>query len=482
MFRLLDAKFSCLDELPDSLYVPLVTHSHGTLMERVVAILHWRACLLAGRLPLTHELAWPENSIKETVLARLAALNIATYCCNQTALTDQLLLDVLHVIGAAEELVNATSDIESDQSTQQHNDSHGFHGASRPSAEAAKANIQVTALTQQILERRWLELIQIWDQLSAAYRDIGAVLGNGWDLSQGVLAAEGWRDVVRYRGLLAELPQLAQLVAMLGRCRDIASQPALTAVSQQLFSSLRRARTEDACSDQGRRETGGVVLSADIDRMLPSELALLGHPRLKMLWYAKRAERKLLTYSHVGLTNNGPRSEMREADAGIKETRQAAGPIIVCLDTSASMQGRPEMIAKALVLEAVRIALAENRHCLLYAFGGERQLMAHELDLTHAGLIKLMRFLRYSFRGGTDVVFPLLSALAKQASEAWQDADILLVTDGRFPCQVGTFARVEAVKRRQGLRIHGVLVGDWRSSALEALCDPLHRLAAWLPE
>ncbi len=38
------------------------------------------------------------------------------------------------------------------------------------------------------------------------------------------------------------------------------------------------------------------------------------------------------------------------------ETESGLGSILVCLDGSASMQGEPENIAKALVLEALRIA------------------------------------------------------------------------------------------------------------------------------
>ncbi len=37
------------------------------------------------------------------------------------------------------------------------------------------------------------------------------------------------------------------------------------------------------------------------------------------------------------------------------------GPIIVCLDTSGSMQGPPETVAKALVLETMRGAHRQNR-------------------------------------------------------------------------------------------------------------------------
>jgi len=42
-----------------------------------------------------------------------------------------------------------------------------------------------------------------------------------------------------------------------------------------------------------------------ISRMLPSELVFLGHPQLKMLWHARRAEKALLTYRVEGVLSKG---------------------------------------------------------------------------------------------------------------------------------------------------------------------------------
>lgn len=56
------------------------------------------------------------------------------------------------------------------------------------------------------------------------------------------------------------------------------------------------------------------------------------------------------------------------------------GPIIVCLDTSGSMYGGREVVAKALVLECMRGARTQSRKCYVYAFSGPGQVRA--LDLT----------------------------------------------------------------------------------------------------
>lgn len=48
-------------------------------------------------------------------------------------------------------------------------------------------------------------------------------------------------------------------------------------------------------------EMSGIERSGSISRMLPQEALFLGHPKLKMLWHAKRYEQALLSYKVQGL-------------------------------------------------------------------------------------------------------------------------------------------------------------------------------------
>ena len=116
------------------------------------------------------------------------------------------------------------------------------------------------------------------------------------------------------------------------------------------------------------------------------------------------------------------------------ETRPAAecGPIIVCLDTSGSMMGARETVAKCMTLECARQARTTNRPCFLYAFSGPGDCMELELKVSAKGLSDLLTFLEGSFHGGTDVDEPFERALARLDTEEWENADILLVTDGEI--------------------------------------------------
>lgn len=334
------------------------------------------------------------------------------------------------------------------------------------------------------LEERWSELADNWHELSETFSELSGLLGRGWDLTQGVLASQGWRDIIRYRKLIKQIPELKSLVKTLGRLKTISGDDKTDSVCEKIFNPIKRmvADEDETMTNCAVMEAGGIDRSDELSRMLPSELALLGHPKLKILWHAKRAERMLMTYSYSGLMPDVVEKEDEvELDGPPVEEKssQGFGPIIVCLDTSGSMHGEPEQIAKALVLEALRIAWNEERPCYVYSFGGPEEILEHELDLTKGGLGKLLDFLQMSFHGGTDVTKPLLKALEKQYSENWEKADILLISDGRFPANIDLFSKIKKMKKKQDLRLHGLLLGDWKGRSIEQLCEPLHRFKDW---
>lgn len=99
------------------------------------------------------------------------------------------------------------------------------------------------------------------------------------------------------------------------------------------------------------------------------EMYLLpGAHAARMLHRVRRAERSLLSYELTGWLEEVPsvvthRNEIRPA--------AELGPIIVCLDTSGSMRGARELVAKALALECLRGAHRQRRKCFVYAFSGE---------------------------------------------------------------------------------------------------------------
>ncbi len=338
---------------------------------------------------------------------------------------------------------------------------------------------QIEAVIAARLEERWLELAESWADVSDAFTEFSGLLGQGWDLTQGELVSGEWRDFIKFLNLLKQEPVLQRLVEMLGRSQTVSASQSVAIKDKK---RPKEPVVKIAHHQKSYRvphvamETGGLERSNALSRLLPAELAQLGHPQMKRLWFARYAERMLLTYQYKGFS---PQARSDEANSQVQPTQpqqiptKGMGPIIICLDTSGSMHGIPEQIAKAITLEALAIAFRESRRCYLYAFGGPDETLEHELDLTRGGLTKLLKFLRFSFHGGTDVTTPLLKALHKQRCKNWLEADILLISDGRFPLQDSYLNQIKQLKHQQGLRLHGLLVGKWKSRSMEVICEPL---------
>ena len=155
--------------------------------------------------------------------------------------------------------------------------------------------------------------------------------------------------------------------------------------------------------------------------------------------------------------------------------RPQRGPIVAVIDSSGSMQGTPELVAKALVLEAMRVAHREKRRCFLYGYSGPGQVVAQELDLTEGGIGRLLAFLGQAFGGGTDI--GAMHAVVQRLQEPdWRKADVLLATDGEWQASRDVVAACQRA-REQGTRLHGVQIGNRGTTGLHDICAPVHEFS-----
>ena len=100
-------------------------------------------------------------------------------------------------------------------------------------------------------------------------------------------------------------------------------------------------------------ELTGIRFAADLARMLPAEAALLRHPIGRRLWRARHAEGRLLAHDSQAVLTDWRPDPNAAARGGLHEAPpepRAHGPFILCLDTSGSMRGAPEQIAKAVAI------------------------------------------------------------------------------------------------------------------------------------
>ena len=304
-----------------------------------------------------------------------------------------------------------------------------------------------------------------------------------WDALRGHLRSRPWQEALRAAERLTRLPALAELIRRLGRSeRSLAADIAPQSTPEAQQSPPMPLRAVQTRLPDAPGEITGVRWSARIERMLGSEAVMLRHPVLKKLWRARHAEARLLSWETEALLTDwraDPRATSRGPVAQAEPQRLERGPIILCLDTSGSMRGAPERIAKAVVIAALRAAHAAGRGCTFIAFGGPGEVVESELGTDPAGLQALIDLMGQSFDGGTDVQTPIERAIERVHGARWRCADLLIVSDGEFGCTPETLQRLDEARARFGLRVQGVLVGDRETMGLLEVCDHVHWEREW---
>lgn len=182
-----------------------------------------------------------------------------------------------------------------------------------------------------------------------------------------------------------------------------------------------------------KEEISGVKLGNDLENLLPQEFALLNDPDLEIFFDLKFVENRLFCFEKHGYISYA-QEKWREIEKEIekersKEVDEQKGPIIICVDTSGSMNGQPEIVAKALTLMLAARARKEKRACFLINFSSSVDTM----DLSNSkGITLLNKFLEMSFGGGTDVCIALKEGLKQMEQNNYKKSDLIAISDGGF--------------------------------------------------
>lgn len=447
-----DAPWHRLEALPRSLWMPALVASVGTAEARLADTARWRDQLLAGHLPSPGALMGDPDALaplREVV----GALGLPGLCLGSEAMTEQVLRTLLW-----------------------HLDRIADH---QPRLDRSQAIARVTA----DFRATWTLEKSGWERLLAVLQGLGALPTQRWDALAGLLQRREWVEAQRISEHLARLPELQALIARLGRSRHA---PASARPAARPQAALRqravglRAITTRLPGAPG--EITGVRHGARIEHLVASELAQLHHPVLRKLWRARHAEGRLLSWDSEAVLVDwrpDPAQPPQTPTASAEPESLAQGPVILCLDTSASMRGAPEQIAKAVALAAFRVAHLERRACRLVSFGGPGELVDRVLSLDAQGLEALLDLMGQSFDGGTDVQGPIEHALAQVQQAAWASADLLIVSDGEFGCTTATLDQLDQARDELGLRVQGVLIGDREKPSLSACCDEVFWVRDW---
>jgi uncharacterized protein with von Willebrand factor type A (vWA) domain len=216
-------------------------------------------------------------------------------------------------------------------------------------------------------------------------------------------------------------------------------------------------RQEWISDPRQRTEIVGSHASQDLNFLLSSEIGLLSDPDTETAFLKKFADHGLQTFRFED-------QKLVESEEVYSETyervkRKEKGPFIICVDTSESMAGTAEHIAKVVCYAILKMAGRENRRAYLINFSTGIQT----LDLHNIGgsLDSIAAFLRMSFHGGTNISPALYEVMRQLEQESYRDADVLIISDFiLYRIEDDLMERIRFHQQNNGTQFHSLTLHE----------------------
>lgn len=273
----------------------------------------------------------------------------------------------------------------------------------------------------------------------------------GWDLSRALWQDASFDLLNKYHELLQNEQSLQELADLLGSMREAE----IEIEEKKLEKTI--VRQEWIKDELSKAEIVGVHESDDLNNLLSSEISLLASEDTSSIFLKKYIDKGLLTFRYE--ENKLVKSEDKLTEIYQGQRRKEKGPFIICVDTSESMRGRPEQIAKTLSLGILKMALRENRSAYLINFSiGIKTLDLHDIANS---MDELAAFLGMSFYGGTDISLPLYEAVRQLRSENYEDADVLVISDFiMYKVDKRVLEDIKHQQQNKGTQFHSLTLSD----------------------
>lgn len=256
-------------------------------------------------------------------------------------------------------------------------------------------------------------------------------------------------------------PAIMEIASLLGR------QTGKSELIEERKLKDRPIRTKIRPIYNATEEIVGVSQSNVLEHTLTPEFAVLGIPVLETIFYKKFVEGQLQVFDFLS-SEEVPERIVEERVYNI-EVPDKKGPVVLCIDTSASMQGSPEQIAKSLALAIAKIAIKEKRNFYMINFSSGLEVL--DFSKRKTMLSNLVNFLSQSFNGSTNVEPAISHALRVMSQKKWQNSDLLMISDFLNPdLPEELFEQVEQLKSTKN-RFHAISIGILGNKNIHPLFD-----------
>ena len=204
--------------------------------------------------------------------------------------------------------------------------------------------------------------------------------------------------------------------------------------------------TSGSFVSSSKSDIAGITIGDDLSNLLPSELAMLAEPVTRDIFYRNFVTKRLQVFA--------------SQSSGKKGKKKHDGPIVICLDTSSSMQGEPVLVAKALSIAICIIAQRRKRKVLVVKYSYSHDLFRlHNIEHDKKDLLD---FLGEVEMGGNDEngMFRWLFDDIMPFEGDYSTADILCISDfGWMPISEEVMEKINAEKQK-GMTFYGLNIVD----------------------
>lgn len=332
------------------------------------------------------------------------------------------------------------------------------------SIEKLNQNIKIIDKTrEQFLNDLYNKIEELKEllKLLSPFINETANLGRLWDMSVGNWQNVNFSLLEKYAQILKDKKEIQELAELLGKYRKAEAE-----LEEEEFENI-EVVSKYRIEHSGKSELIGITESDDLNNLLPTELALFSDIETESIFYKRFAEKKLQTFQYVNKENDFEQKSI--TDKRQKEIEKDKGPFIIAVDTSGSMHGEPEFLAKVIAFAITKIAISEKRKAFLISFS--TGIETFELTDFQNSLVKLIDFLQMSFHGGTDASEAVLEALKQMETENYEKADLLIISDGVFGnLNNNTLKSIEKLKKK-GNKFNSLMIGNSYNERALQFCN-----------
>ncbi len=303
--------------------------------------------------------------------------------------------------------------------------------------------IPYDVLTSAMEEDGWLSqaVTHYKEQFDIRQHDPGFVM-SPFDKVNAVSSGFGY---LKYVNEVMRNPMLIKLIDELGRSLELDAIFRKEHIEKELIKNAKKKKAQNISGS-----LSGIRLGNKLEYALPLELASISCPETELIFAKKFLEGSLLSFDFTEITKAFDGDCIQGSG---NEKFCTRGPLVVSVDTSASMKGRNENYAKAVALIVALRCLENSRPCYLINFSVKIETIKLTREDTKNALKSLNDFLGRSFHGGTnlDAVVTETEDLVKH-DPIFEKADLLCITDGQIFIEDDTVALIKKLREEHGIR------------------------------